>query len=206
MAFISFEGIGGAGKTTQTALLVDWLRGAGLDVVATREPGGTQLGEELRELLLNGKVKIGPRAEAVLFSAARAQHVDELIRPALERGAIVVTDRFVDSSIVYQGVVEEVGIDAVLELNHVATGGLLPNLTIVLTVAEEIAVGRRGKTDKIEPTDHDRRARLDNAYRALSTMFPERVVEVDATQSTQEVFEQVRVAVSDRFGELGVDP
>jgi dTMP kinase len=204
--FISFEGIGGAGKTTQTALLVEWLTQAGSEVVATREPGGTPLGEVLRELLLSGATQIDPRAEAALFAAARAQDVDEVIRPAIDRGAIVVADRFVDSSIVYQGLLRGVGAEAVLELNRIATDGVLPNLTFVLTIDEEVALKRRGKTDRIEPRDHDSRLRLVQAYRNLSAMFPERVVDLDAAMPKDEVFDRVRAVVSKRIDRGLADP
>ena len=119
--FITFEGPDGSGKTTQQGLLAEWLREQGLEVVATREPGGTPLGEAIRDVVLHG-LEMTPWAEATLFASARAEHVERVIRPALERGAWVVCDRYVDSSIVYQGIARGLGADEVLELNRTVTG------------------------------------------------------------------------------------
>ena len=148
--FVTFEGLDGAGKTTQVELLRERLEQEGREVVATREPGGTELGERIRELLLGG-VPVSPWAEATLFAASRAQHVAELIGPALERGAVVLCDRFVDSSLVYQGAARGLGVDAVLELNLRATGGLLPDRTFLLHVPVATAAAS-DKTSRINPT------------------------------------------------------
>src|SRR5690349_21135021 len=129
--FVTFEGLDGSGKTTQIELLAKRLRADGRDVVATREPGGTELGERIRELVLHGG-HVAPWAEAALYAASRAQHVEEVIRPALERGETVLCDRYIDSSVAYQGVARGLGLDRVLDLNLAAVGGLLPDLTILL--------------------------------------------------------------------------
>src|ERR671918_312255 len=136
--FITFEGVDGSGKTTQARLLADKLRAEGRDVVDTREPGGTPLGERVRELLLAGQA-ITPWAETALFAAARAQLVDEVIRPALIRGADVVCDRYLDSSLAYQGLARGLGVERVLELNLQATRGLLPDRTFLVVVEPEEA-------------------------------------------------------------------
>src|ERR1041385_7528031 len=128
--FVSFEGADGSGKSTQAELLRETLAAEGFEVVLTREPGGTELGERARELVLNGP-QMGAWAEAALYAASRAEHVEEVIRPALDRGAIVVCDRYVDSSLAYQGVARGLGIDAVLQLNLAVTGGLLPDVTFL---------------------------------------------------------------------------
>src|SRR5579863_6037415 len=148
--FVTFEGIDGSGKTTQAKLLAAGLPG---EVVLVREPGGTPLGERVRELLLDGP-EITAWAEASLFAAARAELVERVIRPALERGATVICDRYVDSSLVYQGVARGLGIDAVYDLNLTATGGLLPEKTFVLALDPEASVARLGgERDRIERED-----------------------------------------------------
>ena len=169
--FVSFEGADGSGKSTQAELLRASLAAEGREVVLTREPGGTELGERIRELLLDGP-HMGGWAEAALFAASRAQHVDEVILPALERGADVVCDRYVDSSLAYQGIARGLGVDEVLELNLRATRGLLPDATVLLLVDPETArrpLGRdrpAGAGGKRVPGT--RRRRLPRAGGALS--------------------------------------
>src|SRR5690242_9668081 len=149
--FISLEGLDGCGKTTQAALLAEAAERAGREVVRVREPGGTAPGERIRAILLDPGLEIAPWAEALLYAGARVQLVDEVIRPALARGAVVVADRFVDSSLAYQGVARGLGMDEVLEVNNLGTGGLLPDRTIVIDVAEDVAAGRRRRhADRIE--------------------------------------------------------
>lgn len=200
--FVTFEGIGGAGKTTQARLLEDWLRSSGLDVVGTREPGGTPLGEEIRKILLERSVAISPRSEALLFAAARTQLVDEVIRPALQRGAYVISDRFIDSSIVYQGVLQAVGVEDVLSLNLSATAGVLPDVTFLLLIDVDEAGRRRLKSDSVEPLDRDRRLQIDSAYRELARNAPERIIEVDAAPRPDIVFQHIREIVKQRLGWL----
>lgn len=190
--FITFEGPDFSGKSTQAAALVEALRGAGREVVATREPGGTPLGEAVRDLVLHG-VEMSPWAEAALFATARAEHVAALIRPALERGDWVVCDRYVDSSVVYQGIARELGADRVLELNLAVTGGLLPDRTFVLDVDHETARARHSAgLDRIEREADDFRARVAAGFRALPAMFPGRVVALDGTLPPDEIAARVR--------------
>lgn len=152
--FITFEGADGAGKTTQLALLADYLRAQGWPVRCTREPGGTPLGDAIRTLLLDpANVRMAPRTEALLYMAARAQHVAEVIAPALARGEIVLSDRYADSTIVYQGVARQLPEHELAAINAFATGGLEPDLTILLDCRQEVLSGRmagRGAKDRIE--------------------------------------------------------
>jgi dTMP kinase len=190
--FVSFEGVDGSGKTTQAALLREMLRADGREVVATREPGGTALGEQVRSLLLDDG-RVAPWAEAALFAAARAQLVTEVVRPALERGADVVCDRFVDSSLAYQGIARGLGLEAVLELNRVATGGLLPDRTFLLLLPAEEALRRAGdRPDRIEREGVGLLERVDSAYREVAARFPDRIVTIDARLPEEEVAQLVR--------------
>jgi len=190
--FVTFEGPDGSGKTTQAGLLASWLRERGDEVVATREPGGTPLGEAIRDLVLHG-LEMSAWAEATLFASARAEHVELVIRPALERGAWVVCDRYVDSSIVYQGIARGLGADEVLELNKLVTGGLMPARTFVLALGAEDARGRQeGYLDRIEREDEAFRHVVVDGYRTLAELYPDRVVLVDAAQAPETIAEQVR--------------
>jgi dTMP kinase len=189
--FVSLEGIDGSGKSTQAQLLAERLRASGREVVLTREPGGTPLGEAIRGLLLHAGA-VAPWAEAALFAASRAQHVEEVIRPALERGAVVVCDRYVDSSVAYQGGARGLGLDEVLQLNLAAVGGLLPDVTLLLLVDPALAAARRREApDRIEREDATFHARIDQAYRSLAERFPERIVAVDGSRPATEVTEVI---------------
>lgn len=188
--FVTFEGLDGSGKTTQVERLRRRLEREGREVVATREPGGTQLGESIRELLLGG-VAVSPWAEAALFAAARAQHVDEVIRPALGRGAIVLCDRYIDSSLAYQGIGRALGPDRVLELNLQATGGLIPDRTFLLEIGAEEALRRMGEPDRIEREGAGFLAGVAAAYRELAAMFPRRIVALDGTLPEAELEERI---------------
>jgi dTMP kinase len=193
--FISFEGLDGCGKTTQVELLEAYLETRDLEVVATREPGGTPLGEQLREIVLHGE-KISPWAEVAIFAAARAELVDQVIEPALSRGAIVISDRFVDSSLVYQGVARGLGVEKVLQLNLHATGGLLPDRTFLLLVDQALSEARVGEErDRMERESEEFRRRIDAGYRQLAELFPERVVALDGTQPRELIARQVRQAL-----------
>ena len=194
--FVTFEGLDGSGKTTQAELLVEALRGDGRDVAFVREPGGTELGEQIRSLLLDS-ARVTPWAEAMLFAAARAELVEEVIAPALQAGRDVVCDRYLDSSLAYQGIARDLGVDRVLELSLHATRGLLPDRTFLVLVDPEVARARTRPSDRIEREGDDFARAVDEGYRALAAMFPNRIVTVDGAQAAVEVAKEIRGRVRD---------
>ncbi len=195
--FVTFEGVDGSGKSTQAGLLTESLRAEGRDVVATREPGGTPLGEEVRKLLLQG-VDMSPWAEAALFAAARAELVERVIAPALVAGRDVVCDRYVDSSLAYQGIARGLGVDAVLGLNLPAIQGRLPDRTFLVLLDPETARARsRQPSDRIEREGADFQRKVEEAYRSLAAMFPERITTVDGERPPHEIAEEVRGRLRD---------
>ncbi|MCO5995794.1 dTMP kinase [Actinoallomurus rhizosphaericola] len=202
--FLAFEGGEGAGKTTQARLLAIWLRDQGFDVVTTREPGSTKIGMRLRALLLDKETSgLSARAETMLYAADRAQHVAEVIRPALERGAIVVTDRYVDSSLAYQGAGRELKVKDIAEVNRWATGGLTPDLTIVLDVPSEIGLNRfASPADRIESEPREFHERVRRGFRALAEAEPHRYLVIDAAQPQEDITRQIR----DRVRAILPDP
>jgi dTMP kinase len=202
--FISFEGIDGVGKSTQLDLLVQFLNEQGRTVCRTLEPGGTDLGREIRELLLHRKGEVAPRAEALLFAADRAHHVATVVRPALERGEVVVTDRYLDSSVAYQGSGRELGFNQVRELSLFAVDGLLPHLTVLLDLDAAKAAARRSKTGA-EP-DRLERAKIEffesarQAYLKMADDEPARFLVLDAEQSVESMQAKIRERVQGLLG------
>jgi dTMP kinase len=196
--FVTFEGLDGSGKSTQAELLAEHLRGLGREAVLTREPGGTELGERVRELVLAGP-EVSPWAEAALFAAARAELVALVIRPALDRGDDVICDRYLDSSLAYQGIARGLGVGRVLELNRPAIGDLLPDLTFLLLVDPEVAVRRAGaEPDRIEREGTPFLAEVDQAYRELAGAFAGRIVALDGSRPATEIAERVAEQVRQR--------
>jgi dTMP kinase len=192
---IAFEGVEGAGKSTQLELLRRALAGRGCDVVVTREPGGTPAGERVRDLLLDPAVELAPRAEALLFAAARAELVERVIRPALERGAVVLCDRYLDSSLAYQGGGRGLGRHAVEEVNRFATGGVLPDLVVLLDLDPAAGLARRGADrDRIEAQDLEFHRRVRDAFLDLAAADPARFCVVDAAAPVPEVAARIQAA------------
>src|SRR4051812_44281638 len=190
--FVTFEGLDGSGKSTQAELLADWLRREGRTVLTTREPGGTPVGEAVRDLVLHGD-ELSPWTEAALFAAARAEHVELAIRPALERGEDVVCDRYLDSSVAYQGVARGLGEGRVRDLNLMVTNGLLPDRTFLVLLDPDAARRRgAGQPDRIEREGEDFWRRADEGFRTLAAEFPERIVSLDGSDSPDEIAEAVR--------------
>jgi dTMP kinase len=197
------EGIDGCGKSTQFALLADWLRERGVEPVVVREPGGTVLGEELRRVLLDpASGDVAPGAEALLYAASRAQLVRDVIKPALEAGRVLIADRFVDSSLAYQGGGRGLGVERVRAVNELALDGLLPTLTIFLRLDPRVAAARAAATgdpDRIEAAGSAFFDRVADAYELLAAAEPDRFVVIDAAESIEAVSAHVRDAVDARM-------
>lgn len=203
--FITLEGPDGSGKTTQARLLAEWLREEGYDVVLTREPGGTDIGEQIRAVLHDPRnTAMDARAEILLYSASRAQHVAQLIRPALAAGKIVVSDRYADSTLAYQGYGRGLDLETLRAITAFATGGLTPDLTLCLDIAPEAGLQRRrsGKEEwnrlDAEALEFHRRVRA--GYLELAGQEPTRWVIIDASRLPEEVQAQIRRVVQVRLG------
>ena len=198
--FITLEGGDGSGKTTQAELLGAWLAESGRTVVRTREPGGTEVGVEVREIVLHHRGDISPRAEALLYAADRAHHVATVVRPALERGEGVIQDRYIDSSVAYQGVGRVLDPEAVRGLSEWATEGLAPDLTILLDLDADAARGRldeaRTRYDRLESEASEFHDRVRAAYLALAEAEPGRFLVVDAARPVDEIAGDIRGRVA----------
>ncbi len=195
--FLSFEGIDGAGKSTQIQRLAARLQNAGRDVVCTVEPGGTRVGTRIREVLLDPSTpELSPTTELLLYFAARAQNADQVIRPALEQGAIVISDRFTDSSLAYQGAARGLGEDLVLSLDRVACRGLKPDLTFFLDIDLATSAARVSSKDRLEGEPDEFRKRVREAYMALVKREPQRFRPIDGAGTEDEVAAAIWEAVS----------
>jgi dTMP kinase len=199
--FITFEGIDGSGKTTQINLLSVRLRERGIDVLALREPGGNEISENIREVLLSSKNEIGVRAELLLFVAARAQLVEKVIRPALDAGKLVICDRYCDSSVAYQGFGRGIDIDDVHTCNKFATNNLVPNLTFFLDVPTTVGLGRtssRGEKvlDRMESAGESFFDKARKGYLSIAGSEPERFIVLDGRATPKKIHEEIWKAVS----------
>ncbi|MGH2772829.1 MAG: dTMP kinase [Actinomycetota bacterium] len=194
--FIVFEGGEGSGKSTQMRLLKGFLESRGRNVVVTAEPGGTQIGERVRNILLDTEnEKMSYKAEALLYAADRAQHVDEVIRPSLEEGAIVISDRYVDSSIAYQGGARGLGMEEIRSLNRWGTGGLFPDVVFLFDIEAGEGLARSGVTDRIEGQGLSFHEKVRSAYRVLAHYHSDRFVIVDGSRTPEEIAEEIRERV-----------
>jgi dTMP kinase len=186
--FVTFEGIDRSGKTTQARLLCEAL---GSEAVGVREPGGTEVGERVRDILKDPRARLGPEGEALLFAAARAELVAQVIRPALESGLVVVSDRFLDSSLAYQGAARGLGVEEVERINSFATGGLEPDLTFLLSIEPAAAAARAGESDRFEDEGPGLQEAVLTAYEELAAANPQRWRRVDADRAPEEVHADV---------------
>jgi dTMP kinase len=196
--FVTFEGGDGSGKSTQSALLAEWLQGQGRTVVLTREPGGTDLGNEIRDIVLHRRGHIAPRAEALLYAADRAHHIDTKVRPALAQGDIVLQDRYLDSSVAYQGAGRVLSPQEVRSLSLWAAEDLLPDLTILLDLDESVGRDRlkvRTKYDRLEDEEQDFHGRVRSGYLALAAAEPQRFLVLNATDSVESIATAIRARV-----------
>ena len=198
--FITFEGGDGSGKSTQIQSVRDWFESRGREVIVTREPGGTELGTEIRRLVQNGPEDVDARTEALLYAADRAYHVATVIRPALERGAVVLGDRYIDSSLAYQGAARSLGVDEIASLSAWATQGLYPSLTFLLDLPPEVGARRRTDApDRMERESMDFHERVRHEYLRLADAEPDRIVVIDAVGTVDEVFTEIRGVLVERF-------
>ncbi|HMM82061.1 MAG TPA: dTMP kinase [Terrimesophilobacter sp.] len=198
--FITFEGGDGSGKSTQLSLLVSWLEQLGRTVVTTREPGGTPLGDELREIVLHSRGHITPKSEALIYAADRAHHIATKVRPAIGRGDVVVQDRYLDSSVAYQGVGRNLGAEEIRRVSMWATDGLLPDLTVLLDLEETLGRERldtsRTRFDRLESEEQEFHSRVRAAYLALAAAEPERFLVLDATRAREDLAGEIRSRVA----------
>jgi dTMP kinase len=202
--FLSLDGIDGTGKSTQCRLLVEWLNATGVPAVACADPGGTPLGDQLRQILLASRADISDRAEALLFMASRAELVAKVVRPVLESGRVVVSDRFVAANVAYQGHARGLPADEVWAVGGFSTGGLLPDLTVILDLPVEVAADRRGRSaDRVEARGLDYLDRVRRGFLVEAARQPDAVRVLDATPDVDSVQQQLRVVVRDFLGARG---
>lgn len=199
--FITFEGGEGVGKTTQTKLIADKLRGLGYDVITTREPGGTPLGEKIRSILLKGDVdKMEPMTEALLFTAVRNDHVSRVIKPAVQSGKIVICDRFFDTTSAYQGFAHGLGIDRMEELYKLSVGDFKPDLTIIFDIAHDKSHGILTEMNRFENMGDEWLLKGAQGFREVAKLHPERCVLMDSVGTIDEVSSRIMKIINEKLG------
>lgn len=200
--FVSFEGADGVGKTTQITLLIEYLKSKKRETFATREPGGTAVGEKVREILLDPSMEMEKRTETLLYLSARAEHVEKIILPKVKDGIIVLSDRFSDSTLVYQGMARGLDVDTLIKINNFATNGLLPDLTFLLDAPVERLAKRmqkRGKADRIEQEGLKFQQLVREGFLQLAKSYLERIVVIDALESIEKIQESIRKSIDDKI-------
>ncbi|WP_010681090.1 dTMP kinase [Acetivibrio cellulolyticus] len=200
--FITTEGTDGSGKTTQIKLIESYLKGKGFEVVVTREPGGTSIGEKIRSIILDTENSdMAYITEMMLYASARAQLVNELIKPSLSEGKVVICDRFIDSSYVYQGFGRNIDIELIERVNRIALDGIMPDVTLFFDIDPEVALERRIQStgaDRIEREAMDFHRKVYNGYKKLASMYPDRIKAIESNRNIEEIFSDVK-AYLDKF-------
>lgn len=201
--FITFEGPDGSGKTTQIKLLEKYFKEKGYDILITREPGGTNISEQIRNVILDkNNMEMDRITEALLYAASRAQHVAQIIKPALFEGKAIICDRFVDSSIVYQGIGRNLGIDFIKKINDMATAGTEPDITFLMKISPELGLSRKFSSDECNRLDMEKlefHNKVYEGYLKLESLYPERIIGVDAAKSIEEIYEDIIKIVSNKL-------
>jgi dTMP kinase len=203
--FVSLDGIDGTGKSTQCRMLVEWLNAVGVPALLCADPGGTPIGDQLRQILLASKAEISVRTEALLFMASRAELVDKIIRPALEAGQVVVSDRFVAANVVYQGHAHSLAPEDLWSIGKFATGGILPDLTLILDLPVEQAAARRGRSaDRMESRGLEYLDRVRRGFLTEAQLQPDRFCVVDASPDVAAIQKQIRQIITSCLASRGI--
>lgn len=201
--FITFEGPDGSGKTTQIKLLEKYFKEKGYDILITREPGGTNISEQIRNVILDkNNIEMDRITEALLYAASRAQHVAQIIKPALLEGKAIICDRFVDSSIVYQGIGRNLGIDFIKKINDMATAGTEPDITFLMKLSPELGLSRKFSSDECNRLDMEKlefHNKVYEGYLKLESLYPERIIGVDASKAIEELQKDIVKIVEDKL-------
>jgi dTMP kinase len=201
--FITFEGPDGSGKTTQIKLLEKYLKEKGYDILITREPGGTNISEQIRNVILDkNNMEMDKITEALLYAASRAQHVAQIIKPALLEGKAIICDRFVDSSIVYQGIGRNLGIDFIKKINDMATAGTQPDITFLMKLSPELGLNRKFSSDECNRLDMEKlefHNKVYEGYLKLESLYPQRIIGVDASKSIEELYKDIVKIVENKL-------